>query len=177
MISRPIILVLAIVVLLLCTAGCTSTPPGPTTTVPTTPPTTIPSTTVPTTIPPTTAASATATTSTAPTVSTPGPIQTLPEIYNVDVQVNSNGQSIDPKVIVSFRGGKGINFVYQIAITLYRSDGVVETATMQQPLYVGQSVELDSTTSNDNRVVVVVTLQDGSSYTTVDQYVPFRQYY
>jgi hypothetical protein len=170
MISRPLILAIAFMALFLCAAGCTQTPSGP-------PATTVPTSIPATTVPATTAATATATTASTSAVSTPGPIQTIPEIYNVDVQVNSNGMSIDPKVIATFRGGKGINFVYNIVITLYRGDGKVETATMSQPLSVGQTVELPSTTGNTDRVVVVVTLQNGNSYTIVDQTVPFRQYH
>ncbi len=173
MISRPLILAIALVALFLCAAGCTQTPSGPATTPATTVPTSVPATTVPA----TTAVTATATTASTPVVSTPGPVQTIPEIYNVDVQVNSNGMSIDPKVIATFRGGKGINFVYNIVITLYRGDGKVETATMVQPLSVGQTIELPSTTGNTDRVVVVVTLQNGNSYTIIDQTVPFRQYH
>ena len=169
MISRPLILAIALAALFLCAAGCTQSPSGP--------PATTTATTVPTSIPATTVATATATTASTPAVSTPGPVQTIPEIYNVDVQVNSNGLSIDPKVIATFRGGKGINFVYNIVITLYRGDGKVETATMQQPLSVGQTVELPSTTGNTDRIVVVVTLQNGNSYTIIDQTVPFRQYH
>jgi len=166
MISRPLILAIAFMALFLCAAGCTQTPSGTPT-----------ATTVATSVPTTTVATATATTASTPSVSTPGPVQTIPEIYNVDVQVNSNGMSIDPKISATFRGGKGINFVYNIVVTLYRGDGKVETATMVQPLSVGQTVELQSTTGNNDRVVVVVTLQNGSSYTIIDQTVPFRQYH
>ncbi len=174
MISRPLILAIALVGLLLCAAGCTQTPTGTPTPAATTTATSVPTTAIPTT---TAMATVTATTASTPAVSTPGPVQTIPEIYNVDVQVNSNGVSIDPKVIATFRGGKGINFVYNIVITLYRGDGRVETATMVQPLSVGQTAELPSTTGNTDRVVVVVTLQNGNSYTIIDQTVPFRQYH
>lgn len=149
---------------LLLAAGCTqpSSPPATPTTTPTAPPTTVPTFTPVATV-------------TTPSL-TPGPVDTLPDIYMVTVDIASNGVSIDPQVATTFRGGKGINFVYSIEFQLIRSDGVVENKTIMQPLHVGDTIALASTTSNDNRAIVYVTLQDGKVYKIIDQKVPFRQY-
>jgi len=161
--SHALITVSVLCVLLLA-AGCTqpSSPPATPTPTPTAPPTTVPTFTPVVTV-------------TTPSLN-PGPVDTLPDIYMVTVDVASNGVSIDPQVTATFRGGKGINFVYSIEFQLIRSDGVVENRTIMQPLHVGDAIALPSTTSNDNRAIVYVTLQDGKVYKVIDQKVPFRQY-
>ena len=101
-----------------------------------TPPVTPTPTPVVTTVPPTP-------TPTPTTVSlTPGPTQTLPENWNIDVQVQSNGEAIDPQIIVSCQGGKGLNFIQQIDVRVTRSDGVVENGIIAKPLFKGKSVSL-----------------------------------
>ena len=50
------------------------------------------------------------------TTSTPGVVQTLPVEYAVEVQVASNGNPVDPKIITTFRGGRGINFITQVEV-------------------------------------------------------------
>jgi hypothetical protein len=110
------------------------------------------------------------------TVSTPGPVQTLPSYWDVQVQVQSNGQAINPQILTVFRGGMGMNVIPEIDIKVTRSDGIVETGKMTQPLYVGQTVTLAGTTSNSDRVEVWVISPQGDSVKIYDQYVPFRSY-
>jgi hypothetical protein len=152
---------------LLLASGCTqpSTPPPTTTAV---------TTAVTTAAPQTTRIPTTAATSVS---STPGPVETLPPVYGIDVQVDSNGVAIDPNVIVTFRGGQGINFVTQIDAILTRGDGVIKTGTMLPPFSVGQTINLPSTAGNQDRVQVWVTLATGNKYLVIDQYVPFRSYH
>lgn len=157
---------IAFLMLLLVVAGCTQTTTQQATPAPTAQPTTeVPVTTATATAVPTTLAS-----------STPGPIDTLPSAQSVDVQVASNGKSIDPQVILTFRGGKGINVIPEIDITLTRSDGTVESDKMVQPLYVGKTVSLPGTTSNNDRAEVWVYTTQGDKVKIIDQYVPFRSY-
>jgi hypothetical protein len=108
--------------------------------------------------------------------STPGPTQSLPEIWSIDVQVQSNGESIDPQIIATFRGGKGQNLIPQLDIKVTRSDGVVETASMVQPFKVGQTVSLPGTRKNTDRAEIWAVTPNGERVKIYDQYVPFRTF-
>ena len=107
---------------------------------------------------------------------TPGPTQSLPEMWSIEVQVQSNGESIDPQIITTFRGGKGQNLIPQLEIKVTRSDGVVETATMTQPLTVGKTVSLAGTRKNTDRAEVWAVTPNGEKVKIIDQYVPFRTF-
>jgi len=107
---------------------------------------------------------------------TPGPTQTLPEIWSMEVQVGSNGEAINPQITATLRGGKGMNVIPAINVKVTRSDGGVETAQMVQPLHVGSSVTLKGTTSNNDRAEVWVITPNGDSVKIYDAYVPFRSY-
>ena len=158
---------IAFLMLLLVVAGCTQTTTQQATPAPTAQPTTeVPETTSIATAVPTMVASS----------STPGPTETLPSAQAVDVQVASNGKSIDPQVILTFRGGKGINVIPEIDITLTRSDGTVVSDKMVQPLYVGKTVSLPGSTGNKDRAEVWVYTTQGDKVKIIDQYVPFRSY-
>jgi hypothetical protein len=124
--TRHITILLAVfVALLLAAAGCTDT----------TDPLPFVSTATPTTVPTTAAA-----VSTLPTLSpTPSPTEVLPDVWAVDVQVQSNGQAINPLVVMTFRGGMGMNLIPELDLEVIRSDGIVETGNMKQPLYVGKT--------------------------------------
>jgi hypothetical protein len=154
---------LILCVILALVAGCSQPAVPPTTPVPTTVETTIAMTTAPTPVPTTLSL-------------TPGPTQTLPEAWAVDVQVESNSQTIDPQVIATYRGGKGQNLIVGIDIRVTRSDGVVEDARMTQPLYVGKTVSLPGTRENKDRAEVWVLTPQGDRIKIYDAYVPFRQY-
>ncbi|MFA5347603.1 MAG: hypothetical protein WC294_05665 [Methanoregula sp.] len=146
-------------------AGCTQTGTPPVTPTPTTVPTTIPPTPTPT---------------PATDSQTPGPTQTLPEIWNIEVQVYGNGESIDPQIITVVRGGKGLNFILQVDVKVTRADGKVETGTITRhtTYKVGDSVSLPVTSQmgNVNRVEVWATTPQGDRVKIYDAYVPFRQY-
>jgi len=110
--------------------------------------------------------------------SMPGPTQTLPEMWNLDVQVQSNGFASDPQIITTVRGGKGINFIQQVDVKVTRSDGIVETGIIPKPLKVGDSVSLASTTAHGyvDRAEVWATDPQGAKVKIFDDYVPFRTY-
>jgi len=107
---------------------------------------------------------------------TPGPTQTLQSVWAVDVQVASNGEAINPQIIMTFRGGKGMIVIPQINLKVTRSDGVVEEAKMTQPLSIGKTVSLPGTTSNNDRAEVSVYTPDGQFVKIFDAYIPFRSY-
>jgi hypothetical protein len=146
-------------------AGCTQTETPPVTPTPTSVETTIPPTATPT---PTTVSL------------TPGPTQTLPEIWNIEVQVYGNGESIDPQIITAIRGGKGLNFILQVDVRITRADGIVETGTIERhtTYRVGDSISLPVTSQmgNVNRVEVWATTPQGERVKIYDAFVPFRQY-
>lgn len=106
----------------------------------------------------------------------PGPTQTLPEIWSIEVQVGSNGEAINPEITTTLRGGKGMNVVPQIDVKITRSDGVVETGRITQPLHIGSSVVLAGTTQNNDRAEVWVVTPNNERVKIYDAYVPFRSY-
>ncbi|MGA2121136.1 MAG: hypothetical protein ABSG49_03730 [Methanoregula sp.] len=116
----------------------------------------------------------------APTASsdflTPGGVETLPEIWSIEMQVGSNGESINPQITTTLRGGKGMNVVPEIDVKITRSDGVVETDRMVQPLSVGKNVVLAGTTKNTDRAEVWAITPNGDKVKIYDAYVPFRSY-
>ncbi len=161
MIPRTVLFILLVVAAFLA-AGCSQPSPPPATPVPTPVPTTItPPTTVITPVP-------------TPTLDyIPGP---MPSNFDVTVDVDRNVISIDPKITVTFRGGRGINYVYAVEVVVTRSDGIVEKATMSRPK-VNDYVEILGTTGTD-RVQVFVTLvtkdPPPGPYLIYDEELPFR---
>ncbi len=160
--ARYVIGVFLVLLSLLITAGCTQTPAPPTpasTAVETT------ATVVPTPVPTTASL-------------TPGPTQTLPEVWALEVQAYGNGEAINPRIIVSCQGGKGLNFIQQIDVKVTRADGVVETEIISKPLYKGKEVSLPITSQmgNVNRVEIWATTPQGDKVKIFDDYVPFRTY-
>ena len=150
---------------MLLAAGCTSTPPGPTTTAPTTVPPTAPPT-VMTTVP-----------TTAPTtaVTTPDYIDSpMPTGQKVEVQVTRNTVSTEPYITVSFRGGAGINFLQWLDITVTRSDGTIVVDQLTRP-QVNDKIDILGTRGVDN-VKVVAQMSDGKRYLIYNQDLPFRSY-
>ena len=143
-------------------AGCTQ-PAAPVTPTPT---------------PAATTAAATPKASTTSVSSTPGPTQTLPEAWYIEVQVQSNGFAPDPQIITTVRGGKGLNFIQQVDVRVTRSDGIVENGNILKPLKVGDSVSLASTTAPGyaDRAEVWATDPQGTKVKIFDDYIPFRTY-
>jgi len=131
---------------------------------------------------PTTVATAEATVAptSAPTSSsdtiTPGPTQTLPEIWSIEMQVQNNGYAPKPQINIVLNGGKGMNVIPEIDVKITRSDGVVETDRMVQPLTKGKEIDLDSTTQNNDRVEIWVITPNMDKLKIYDQIVPWRAY-
>lgn len=161
--ARSVIGVFLVLLLLLITAGCTQTTP-PATPTPTAVDTRAPE--VPTPVPTTLSL-------------TPGPTQTLPEVWGLEIQVMSNGVAIDPLITFSVQGGKGLNFIQQIDVKVTRSDGVVETGSITKPLYKGKEISLASTTAPGyrDRAEVWATTPQGDKVKIFDDYVAFRTYH
>ncbi|MGB8892681.1 MAG: hypothetical protein WCC86_11500 [Methanoregula sp.] len=107
---------------------------------------------------------------------TPGPTGVMPDYWAVEAQAQSNGQAINPKIIVTFRGGMGMDLIQGLNIKVTRSDGVVETGQMIQPLSVGESLTFDATTGYQDRAEVWAISPQGDEVKILDQYVAFRSY-
>jgi hypothetical protein len=107
---------------------------------------------------------------------TPGPTQTLPEIWSIEMQVQNNGEAINPMIITTLNGGKGMNVMPEIDVRVTRSDGVVENERMVQPLYKGKEIDLAGTTQNKDRVEIWVVTPTNEKVKIYDAYVPFRAY-
>jgi len=156
-----IISTLMLCVLLVLAAGCTqpvtttgsSTPTMAVTTAPPTPPPTSPA-----------------------VFSTPGPTQTLPSYWDIEVEVESNGYAPDPKIVTTVRGGQGLTYILQIDVKVTRTDGIVENGIIPSPLEIGDSVALNGTDKNHDRAEVWATDPQGTMVKIFDDYVPFRSY-
>jgi hypothetical protein len=108
----------------------------------------------------------------------PGPVVTVPPIYDVQIQVNRNPNTIHPDITVAFRGGKGQYILKKILATVVRSDGQVIQKEIDQPengqISVGDSMTFTGTTGID-RVIVVVTIL-GKDYKIYDQNLDFNSH-
>jgi hypothetical protein len=161
--GKSVVSLVFILYALIISAGCTQPAIPPVTPVPTVVATTAPP--APTAVPTTLSL-------------TPGPTQQLPDVWSLEVQVGSNGEAINPQIIVSCQGGKGLNFIQQIDVRVTRSDGIVENGVISRPLYKGKEISLASTTAPGyrDRAEVWATTPNGDRVKIFDAYVPFRTY-
>ena len=102
--------------------------------------------------------------------STPGPTQTLPSYWDIEIEVESNGYAPDPQIITTVRGGQGLSFIQQIDVKVTRTDGIVETGIIPKPLEVGDFVSLDGTDKNHDRAEVWATDPQGTKVKIFDDY-------
>ena len=107
---------------------------------------------------------------------TPGPVETLPDAWGVDVKVRSNGEAIDPQIVFTVNGGKGYHLIPAIDATVTRSDGVVENGRIKGPLTIGQTMSLAGTTKTNDRAEVWAVTPNGDRVKIYDAYVCFRCY-
>ncbi len=154
---HPIHIAVPVMILIICaiiTGGCTQPQPPPT----------IPATPVETTV-----------TVTGPGTTcslTPGPIDLVPAYQSVFIEVMKNPISTNPIITTNFAGGQGLGSVVVMTTTVIRSDCVVETGSANYP-QIGTNISLMGTTKTD-RVIVNVTMTDGTTYTVIDRDVPFQ---
>lgn len=106
----------------------------------------------------------------------PGPVVTVPPIYDVEIQVNKNMIFTNPAIDVFFRGGKGQIFLQKMLVQVVKSDGTYESKEIVRPeggqISVGDKVTIRGTTGTD-RVVVIVTILD-KDYKIYDEYQEFK---
>jgi len=108
----------------------------------------------------------------------PGPVVTVPPIYEVEIQENRNHNTLHPDITVTFRGGKGQYILRNIVVTVSRSDGQVIqkaiTPTGGDQYSVGDYVTIPGTTGKDQVVVVVTIL--GKQYKIIDMTDDFNSH-
>lgn len=156
---------LVLAVAFIMAAGCTqnATPPvvtqNPTGTPISTP--VVPQTTVPVTATPLAG------------MGTPGPTEFLPVDYMLDFMVQGNGNTANPYMAVTLRGGNGMNLDSRIDVTFTKPDGTSQQGQMLPPFYVGQQVSSPSS-SYQNRVEIWVTAPVVGKVKTYDKIVPFQ---
>ena len=156
-----IILVLAVAFVL--TAGCTQNTTTPSTVTPTASPVATPA-----------ATQGTALTTTPRTgMGTPGPTEMLPVDYMLDFMVQGNGDTADPYMAVTLRGGNGMNLDSRVDVTFTKPDGTSKQDVMLPPFHVGQQVVFPSSTTQ-NRVEIWVTAPTVGKVKIYDQIVPFK---
>ena len=100
----------------------------------------------------------------------PGPVVTVPPIYEIEIQENRNHNPVHPDITVTFRGGKGQYILKKILVTMVPSVGQPISKEIVQPengqISVGQYVTFVGTTGVD-RVIVIVTIL-GKDYKILD---------
>ncbi|MCU0629995.1 MAG: hypothetical protein MUF37_02435 [Methanoregulaceae archaeon] len=160
-----LVLSLVLAVAFVLTAGCTQTATPPVVTpTPTASPVATPV------VPQTTAPAATVQ---QVGMGTPGPTQMLPVDYMLDFMVQGNGDTANPYMAVTLRGGNGMNLDSRIDVTFTKPDGTSQQDFMLPPFYVGQQVTFPSSTYQ-NRVEIWVTAPTVGKVKTYDQIVPFK---
>jgi hypothetical protein len=159
-----VVLCLVLVVAFVVTAGCTHSAKPQATPVPTV-------STVATTVAPKTLTPA----ATVPAVGmgTPGPTETLPASYTLDFMVQGNGNTANPYMGVSIRGGNGMNTDSRVDVNFTKPDGTKQQSYMLPPFYVGQNVTFPPS-EYQNRVEILVTAPTAGKVKTYDQIVAFK---
>jgi hypothetical protein len=104
---------------------------------------------------------------------TPGPTQMLTVDYMLDFMVQGNGDTANPYMAVTLRGGNGMNLDSRIDVKFTKPDGTTQQNSMLPPFHVGQQVVFPSST-DQNRVEIWVTAPTVGKVKTYDQIVPFR---
>ncbi|MFA5267003.1 MAG: zinc-ribbon domain-containing protein [Methanoregula sp.] len=102
---------------------------------------------------------------------TVGPTDVPPSNRALIIDVEKNAISRD--IIVTFQGGEGQYGVRELAITLTRSDGTVETQSLSH-LERGSSITMKGT-DKDDRVEVTANFYNGETYKIVDKVFEYKK--
>ncbi len=102
---------------------------------------------------------------------TAGPTDVPPTNRALIIDVERNAISHD--ITVTFQGGEGQYGVRELAITLTKSDGTVETKSLGH-LERGSSITLKGTDKTD-RVEITANFYNGESYKVVDQVFEYKK--
>ncbi|MDD1715602.1 MAG: hypothetical protein LUQ01_01240 [Methanolinea sp.] len=102
----------------------------------------------------------------------PIPTDAVPTNHRILVSVSRGTLSFNPLLVVEFRGGQGMILLSSLEARVTRSDGTVETASMQEPR-IGDTLKIVGSTYKD-RIEVFSRMKDGSRYRIYDQVLEFR---
>jgi len=103
----------------------------------------------------------------------PGPTETIPSMYDVNIETYKNPLASDPYISVTFRGGLGQMYTQSMNAAVLRSDNIFEYNTVSYPA-VGSQILLNGTTGTDRLVVEII--QSNQKYRVVDQLMPLKTY-
>jgi hypothetical protein len=151
--ARLIIPVLAILCMILATAGCTGSPAAP-----------APAATP---VPQPAAAGGTVTTPESASL-IPGPVDSLGSARSVTVRIEKDYLGT---IHATFQGGPGLGLVRKIVVTVNRADGQVKSTEVGIKL--DDAATLEGTKQTD-RVMVFATLNDGKTYKIFDDLVAYK---
>ncbi|MBO4521898.1 MAG: hypothetical protein IK060_05085 [Methanomicrobium sp.] len=100
----------------------------------------------------------------------PGPTSQPDPKY--EVAVDANKDDVYGNIDVTFRGGKGQNFVNTITVDAYLADGTHVTKTLD-PSNVGNSVQFNGHKFDQDRIKVTVLYQGNiGTYVIYDELIP-----
>jgi hypothetical protein len=102
----------------------------------------------------------------------PDTVDSMPAMYEVQVQAAKNPVASDPFITVNFRGGAGQMYTRSMEATVIRSDRTVEFESLPDP-EVGSEIILNGTPKPD-RLIVDITMSSGDRYRILDELMPLK---
>jgi hypothetical protein len=103
----------------------------------------------------------------------PKPTETIPPMYEVQIETYKNPLGSDPFISTTFRGGSGQAYTQSMDALVLRSDNIIEFESIPYPL-VGSQIIMNGTTGTDRLVVDIVMANE--RYRVVDELMPLKSY-
>lgn len=103
----------------------------------------------------------------------PKPTETIPPMYEVQIETYKNPLGSDPFISTTFRGGSGQAYTQSMDALVLRSDNTIEFESIPYP-QVGSQIIMNGTTGTDRLVVDIVMANE--RYRVVDELLPLKSY-
>ena len=103
----------------------------------------------------------------------PKPTETIPSMYEVQIETYKNPLGSDPFISTTFRGGSGQAYTQSMDALVLRSDNLIEFESIPYP-QVGSQIIMNGTTGTDRLVVDIVMANE--RYRVVDELLPLKAY-
>jgi hypothetical protein len=103
----------------------------------------------------------------------PKPTETIPSMYQVQIETYKNPLGSDPYISITFRGGSGQAYTQSMDALVLRSDNTIEFGSSPYP-QVGSQIILNGTTGTDRLIVDIVMANE--RYRVVDELMPLKSY-
>jgi hypothetical protein len=103
----------------------------------------------------------------------PKPTETIPSMYEVQIETYKNPLGSDPYISTTFRGGSGQVYTQSMDALVLRSDNIIEFESIPYP-QVGSQIIMNGTTGTDRLVVYIVLSNE--RYRVVDELLPLKSY-